>query len=416
MRYGFAAFTFDSDRLSLTCHGVALPLKPKTAALLGYFLEHPGRTITKTELMDALWRDEDVTEANLTQHVFLLRRLLAAHSPGETFVVTQSAKGYRFVAPVRVLSGEPGRRPGWREYARGRYYADQRTNESLASALRCFQSAREIDPANQDALAGIAFCHALRAEYLFDAPDAFEAARDAAVAALAIEPDHVEGLLALGDVQLFRDRHPDAALASYERALWRDPGSVRVCVFRAWLFGITGRFETGTRELETALGREPYSLEVQTTLAVLDLMRGAYADAIARCDEVLAFDPSHVQVRYYRRAALAYGDAPEEALAAFEAEEPIDAYRQQSVAVAGYAAGRCGNVAVAERMLDLLTGGETFGYVSALNLAHVLLGLKRTDEAIAVLERGVRNGDSWAIFLPHHPLLGKLKGIRRLVS
>jgi DNA-binding winged helix-turn-helix (wHTH) protein len=63
VRYAFGSYTFDPQRLSLYCHGVALPIKPKTAGLLAYFLQRPGEIVTKAEIMDALWLDADVTEA-----------------------------------------------------------------------------------------------------------------------------------------------------------------------------------------------------------------------------------------------------------------------------------------------------------------------------------------------------------------
>ncbi len=415
MGYAFGSFTFDPQVLSLYCHGVALPIKPKTASLLAFFLQHPGELVTKAELMDALWPDADVTEANLTQHVFLMRQIFSAHSPHETFVVTQAAHGYRFVAPVQPIGKEPWRRSGWREYSRGRFYADQRTDASLELGLQYFQRAFAIDARNADALSGIAFCHVLRAEYLLAAPDVLEFGRAAAQKALELDPDHAEAHLAMGDVHVFRDWDPVRAQQSYERALWRNPSSSRVRYFRAWLFGITGEFDRGVHEIEMAIGRDPYSLELQTVLAVLELMRGEFEACVEACDDVLALDPTNAHARFYRRAALAYGGAPREALEAFLNEEPAE-HRQQAIGIAGYAAGLCGDTREARRMLAMLTDRRSFAYVSPFNVAHVLLGLGREAEAIVELERGVRERDSWSIFLPSHRILSRVNGMGRVIA
>lgn len=415
MRYAFGSYTFDSQRLRLYCHGIALPITPKTADLLAYFLQRPGEIVSKAKIMDALWRDGDVTEANLTQHVFLLRQIFSAHSPHERFVVTHAAHGYRFVAPVQPTPSEPARRPGFREYARGRFYADQRTEASLELALANFQHAHAIDARNADALSGIAFCHVLRAEYLIAPPDALDLGREAAQKALELDPDHVEAHLAMGDVRLFRDWDFAGALESYDRALLRDPSSSRVRYFRAWRFGMTGEFDRGVAEIEMAIGRDPYSFELQTALAVLELMRGAFDASVAACDDVLAFDPTNAHARFYRRAALAYGSVPHEALDAFLEEDPVE-HRQQAIGIAGYAAGRCGDTALALQMLELLSDGRTFAYVSPFNVAHVLLGLGREADGLAALERGVRVRDAWSMFVPHHPMLSRVRGIERVIA
>jgi tetratricopeptide (TPR) repeat protein len=362
--------------------------------------------------MDALWPDDDASEANLVQHVFLMRQLFAAHSPDQTFVVTHHAQGYRFVAPVRTIAADSRRGAGWREYARGRFYADQRTQASLKIALQAFEEARIADPANAAPFSGIASCHALRAEYLFAPSSTLESARAAAMQALAIDPSDVEGHLALGDVSLFRDWNLAQALAAYERALWLDSSNSRARILRAWLFGISGDYDRGVLEVETALAREPYSLELLTMLGVLELMRGEFSASLKHCEGVLQLDPGYRLARYYRRAALAYGDHPDAAFAEFDEDGEDGEYLQQSLAIGGYAAGRCNHIEKAERTLETLSGGKSFAYVSAVNVAHVLLGLGRPAEAVHELARGVDERDAWSVFIPEHPLFRDLPGMQ----
>ena len=370
--------------------------------------------MTKAELLDALWPDDDVSEANLAQHVFLLRQTFEAHSPHETFIVTATRHGYRFVAPVHSVIAEPERTaPAWTAYVRGRYLADQRTSTSLAAGLRAYEEALRLDERFVPALSGIASCRVLQTEYLFEPPETMELAREAAMRAASLDPSDVEAQLALGDVAWFYDWNAERALEYYERAVWLAPSSTRVRVFRTWFFGMTGTYDRAENEIEIALGFEPFSLELLTTHAVLSIMRGAFSTAVQQCEDVLGMSPTYDAARYYRRFALAHGGRPEESLAAYDAEEPTVEYRIQSLGVAGFAAGRAGNVERAETILDTM-GNGSLGMRSSYNIAHVLAGLGRTDEAAEELWRGIDRRDVWTVLIDTNPALRSLPAIDRI--
>lgn len=62
----------------------ALKFTPTAFALLHYLAAHPGRLITKNELLEALWPETAVTEGVLTTHVRQIRQALGdeAKVPG----------------------------------------------------------------------------------------------------------------------------------------------------------------------------------------------------------------------------------------------------------------------------------------------------------------------------------------------
>lgn len=63
-------------------------------------VERAGQTVEKDELLRIVWPDAVVEEANLTQQVFTIRRLLGA-APGDAgYIVTVPRRGYRFAVPV----------------------------------------------------------------------------------------------------------------------------------------------------------------------------------------------------------------------------------------------------------------------------------------------------------------------------
>ncbi len=105
MIYRFENCTLDPARRSLTCAGAFVSLNPKTFDLLVYLVMHPGRVVTKEELLAALWPDAFIEERNLSQHVFLLRKALAAQPLGDRLIATIPGRGYQFVAHVECGSG-----------------------------------------------------------------------------------------------------------------------------------------------------------------------------------------------------------------------------------------------------------------------------------------------------------------------
>lgn len=83
-----------------------VPLPPKVFDLLLALIQNNNREIKKAELMNILWPDSFVEEANLTQKVFLLRNALGQDETENRFIVTIPGRGYRFVADVKNLAAE----------------------------------------------------------------------------------------------------------------------------------------------------------------------------------------------------------------------------------------------------------------------------------------------------------------------
>lgn len=86
-----------------------LSLQPKTFDLLVYFVRNPGRLLRKEELLEQVWQDSHVEEANLAVHVSLLRKALGG-SP-DSYIATIPKYGYRFTAEVRRVEPEAPREP-----------------------------------------------------------------------------------------------------------------------------------------------------------------------------------------------------------------------------------------------------------------------------------------------------------------
>ncbi|HMI51681.1 MAG TPA: winged helix-turn-helix domain-containing protein [Candidatus Saccharimonadales bacterium] len=110
--YEFGRFRFDPADHSLSSGGRTVSLTPKILEILLVLVQNGNRLTTKEELMQRVWPDSFVEEANLTVNISALRKLLGATPDGQQYIETLPKRGYRFVAPVRELRDpEPGAGP-----------------------------------------------------------------------------------------------------------------------------------------------------------------------------------------------------------------------------------------------------------------------------------------------------------------
>ena len=77
-----AYYQFDGYRLDISgrvLHGPqneVIDLTPKAIEILCALVENAGRVVSKEELLKQVWPDSFVEEANLSHHIFKLRKAL----------------------------------------------------------------------------------------------------------------------------------------------------------------------------------------------------------------------------------------------------------------------------------------------------------------------------------------------------
>jgi DNA-binding winged helix-turn-helix (wHTH) protein/Tol biopolymer transport system component len=104
--YQFGPFILDPNKRALFCQGKAVSLTPKAFDVLLYLTEHPNRVVPKEELLNEVWAGSFVEEGNLTQNVFLLRKVLAEECGESGLIVTVPRMGYQFAAEVAPVATE----------------------------------------------------------------------------------------------------------------------------------------------------------------------------------------------------------------------------------------------------------------------------------------------------------------------
>ena len=102
--FKFGSFLLQPERQLLTSLDAPVRIGGRALDLLTLLVERPGELVSKQELMSRAWPDTFVEEGNLKVNIAGLRRALGESPHRPRFIATVIGRGYRFVAPVDVVS------------------------------------------------------------------------------------------------------------------------------------------------------------------------------------------------------------------------------------------------------------------------------------------------------------------------
>jgi DNA-binding winged helix-turn-helix (wHTH) protein len=108
--YRFGSFTLNKAEQQLLRNGEAVRLAPKAFEVLLVLIQNRGCLVTKEKLLEEVWPDAFVEEANLSVNVASLRKALDDDDDDEwRCIETVPKHGYRFVSPVSEVTDKTAR-------------------------------------------------------------------------------------------------------------------------------------------------------------------------------------------------------------------------------------------------------------------------------------------------------------------
>jgi DNA-binding winged helix-turn-helix (wHTH) protein len=96
----FAPFRLDPINQCVWRDGKRIELAPKTFSVLSYLVDHAGRLVTQSELLEAVWPETYVQPEVLRTYILELRKALGDHAKQPQFIRTFPKRGYQFLASV----------------------------------------------------------------------------------------------------------------------------------------------------------------------------------------------------------------------------------------------------------------------------------------------------------------------------
>lgn len=105
--FEFGEFSFDTAEKVLRRSGAVVSLTPKAVNLLELLVRSGGTVVSRADMIEELWPNTFVEEANLTVTISMLRKVL-----GDGYIRTIPKRGYVFDVPVRCLEPQLSAVPG----------------------------------------------------------------------------------------------------------------------------------------------------------------------------------------------------------------------------------------------------------------------------------------------------------------
>ncbi|HET7814011.1 MAG TPA: winged helix-turn-helix domain-containing protein [Candidatus Baltobacteraceae bacterium] len=435
--YRFGPFRLDKEQLLLSVDTQPLPLGPKVVETLLGLVERPGELVTKNELLDRVWPDGFVEEANLAQNIYVIRKTLRAHWEHDV-IETLPRRGYRFVAPLAAEVAAvpvPARTPavrmqrrflpmaavacllaviagvatfdiaksqarheaalspeGARLYAMGQYYWNQRTASAIAKSERYFQQVIATDPKISKGYAGLASAYAIAADYGYGSSSPkLELTKAAALAreALARDPESAQANAVLGLVAVDRERMQEA-FVFYRRALTLDPSYAPAHQWYGAALLRSGKAVDGYKELQRAANLDPSSVAATDWLAQAAYVSRRYEDAVSYGRQALDLSPQRYSV--YQIIGLSYEALGNDraAVAAYRAYgSSCSMCRYDAAALLAHAYAAEHESGAAQAALATARRGLRVHAVGYDNLMVALLALGHRTEALDILHHGL---------------------------
>jgi TolB-like protein len=106
MRYQFGDYELATERYELKRNGIVLHVEPLVFDLILFLSRHPGRVVSRDEIVDGVWRGRLVSEATIDGCIKSARRILGDSGDNQSYIRTVRGRGFEFAAPVTALDEE----------------------------------------------------------------------------------------------------------------------------------------------------------------------------------------------------------------------------------------------------------------------------------------------------------------------
>lgn len=418
--YEFGDFRFDVKKRRLLRREQVVVLPPKAIEALELFLKNPGKIIEKRELMNALWSDVVVSESNLTQTIYLLRK---ATSSGKDrhFIENISKRGYRFTGEVQETKdnqindsndkSSSENTDARQEYLKAKHFRLLHTAEGFEKAFFHARQALEIDPDFAPAHIEIAACYELLRLYgAMPAAEAVPQIKTALETALRLDENAAEALVILGSIKTFHDWEYEEAEVALKRAIQLQPDNVEVFTVYNELLIALERFAEAEQILRRAIEIEPLSPILPVSLARLYLYWRKYDEALKCLQPVIEKDP------HFSPALLTLGNIYEAQGESFRTTtvllkiaERNDIARQWALVGLGRIYGITGLKTEAFKVLEELLRLSKTNHVSAYTIAALYEALDEKDKVFEWLQKAYDERTNQLIHLKVDPHFDKVR-------
>ncbi len=295
----------------------------------------------------------------------------------------------------------------YRLYLQGRYFWNRRHEGELQRGIEYFQKAIVIDPEYALPHSGMADCYFSLGFLDFLSPKvAFGNCKEAALKALALNPDLAEAHASLGIALQFFDWDPTGAEAEFRRAIGLNPNYATVYFFYGFCLTALGRFDEAIAKHLRAIELDPIQPSIRAAHTFTLHTAGRYDEAIANANALTEFDANFFLGWHMLGISCAEAGRFADAEIAFRKADALTGGASTLVlGHMGYALGLAGKRDEARSILNRLLEFRKSKYASTEHIASLYWLLDKQDEALDWLEKAFGERDHWLCYMKYLPTL-----------
>ena len=273
------------------------------------------------------------------------------------------------------------------KYLLGLHELGEDTRESVNRAIQYFQEAIALDPKDAHLYAALAAAYDAATTYYSSPAEVMPRAKEAALQAVALDPNLGSAHVRLGYVRLFYDWDWPAAEREYRRALEINPSLPEAQLGYANYLATLGRFDEALFRVQQAYLFDPLALESRKEALWIYYFSGRMPETVEQCQKTIELEPAAGLP--YAMLAMAYaqmGKRPETLRAA---ENAIRLANSPSIITTTAAAlAHVGQSREAKQLLSKALEQAKERYVCRFLIADTYVEFGDTEKALESLEQG----------------------------
>ncbi len=294
-------------------------------------------------------------------------------------------------------------------YLRGVAAFNRQSTEGYKVALAAFEASIAIDSTYVPAYVGLAHAYEFMSGIYLQGSEAVPKARAALATALRLDPENAEAHSTQGYMWMSHDWNWRAAERSLRHALDLNPNSASAHRDYGALLVVLGRFDEASRELGMAREIDPLA-PLAATQSVWPYFEGRrWSEAIIRATAVVELEPGQYMPRMLLGQARFFGGDRQRGIEDLRKATRLDPGNPFAMGWLGYTLAVDGHRAEALAVLDTLESMHPARYVQPYTFALVHVGLGNREQALELLEQGVRERTDEIVMLGVDPAMDPLR-------
>ena len=310
---------------------------------------------------------------------------------------------------ARLGERQTGSVEAYNLYLKGRYFWNERTEDSVRKAIGYFEGALKADPHFVRAYTGLADSYLVLANYEWMPPaEAGRRAKEYAMKALELDDVMAEAHASLGLIYANHEWDFEKSEVELQRAIELNPSYASAYHWHAAVYMYMGKGKEMLEMISKALQLDPYSLVIRQALGVGLLHEGRLDEAMKELGKVAEESPRLPSVHFWlmmtRLARSEYQEAIEEGKKEVEA----DAHDEGARLDLAFAYSEAGNREEGARIVNEVLARKDV-YYSPCSVGIALLSLGREREGAEWIERACSERDGSLLYFRSFPTYEKLR-------